>query len=278
MNTTEMLKKQCKEAEPDKENKANCNILDCKICNLEHLLEKDWFDHLRSEYSKLYFQEIKKHLHKSFNTCPSIEKVFSFSKYFNLTNTKVVIVGQDPYHGVGQANGLAFSVSKGIKAPPSLKNIYKEVLNNFNIESFPLKDVNGDLSSWSEQGVLLINSSLTVEAGRANSHKNFKWYLFTDEIIRQISEKCENVVFLLWGNFSIQKKFLIDSRHYILTSAHPSPFSYNKGFKGSQHFKLTNEFLIKKQKLPINWADVIKIDQQKEKKKSTKKEKFTVKN
>lgn len=234
-----------------------CIIEDCNKCNLEDLIQEDWVEYLSDEFNKPYFLEIKNYLHKSIKICPPINQIFNFSKYLNFKNIKVVIVGQDPYHGFGQANGLAFSVSKGIKAPPSLKNIYKEILNNFNKEIPNLKNINGDLSEWSKEGVLLINSSLTVEEGKPNSHKHFKWNLFTDEIIRQISKKLDNIVFMLWGNFAISKKILIDPKHYILISAHPSPFSYNKGFKGSNQFKLVNDFLEKKNKKVINWLNVI---------------------
>ena len=162
----------------------------------------------------------------------------------------MVIVGQDPYHGINEAHGLSFSVQKGIKIPPSLKNIFKELKEDLNID----EPDNGDLTKWAEEGVLLLNAVLTVEKDKPASHKNLGWERLTDYIIKKISDKNEPVVFILWGNFARNKKHLIDSsKHLIIESAHPSPFSARYGFFGSKPFSRTNEFLIKNNVKPINW-------------------------
>lgn len=167
---------------------------------------------------------------------------------------KVVIIGQDPYHGKDQANGLAFSVNRGIKLPPSLKNIYKEIQNEMNIE---MNFNNGDLTSWEKQGVLLLNTSLTVIEKLPGSHSKIGWNELTDYIIKHIQQNSDKVIFVLWGNHAISKKTLIDqSKHYILTSTHPSPFSARNGFFGSNVFIKINEILIKDKKETIDWQIV----------------------
>ena len=161
-----------------------------------------------------------------------------------------MILGQDPYHGVGEANGLSFSVNKNIKLPPSLKNIYKELLNDLGIDN----GNNGDLTPWANQGVLLLNSILTVEKDKPASHKNLGWEIFTDAIIKKLNQKKEPIVFILWGNFAKSKISLITNpNHYIISSSHPSPFSCNYGFFGSRPFSKTNEFLKKNNQKEINW-------------------------
>lgn len=167
-----------------------------------------------------------------------------------LADLKVVIIGQDPYHGQGQANGMSFSVNKGIRLPPSLRNIYKELEKEFG-KSMPN---HGDLIGWAQQGVLLLNSILSVEASKPASHKDLGWEAITDTIISTISSNTEGVVFMLWGSFAISKsKFIDSSKHLVLTSPHPSPFSAHKGFLGNNHFKLCNEYLIKQHKTSIDW-------------------------
>jgi len=185
------------------------------------------------------------------NIYPPKEQIFRALKLTPFENIKVVILGQDPYHGEGQANGLAFSVNKGIKVPPSLRNIYKELESDLNIKS-PL---HGDLTSWAKQGVLLLNSVLTVEKDNPGSHKNIGWEEYTDSLIKEISDKKKNIVFILWGKYAESKKSLIDEKkHFIISSPHPSPFSARKGFFGSKPFSRTNSYLKIKGKKEIDWS------------------------
>jgi uracil-DNA glycosylase len=173
---------------------------------------------------------------------------------FNATpfdSVKVVIIGQDPYHGLGQAHGLSFSVPDGVKVPPSLINIFKELETDIGI---PYSNTNGNLIHWANQGVLLLNAALTVRAGEPFSHAKYGWAEFTDAVIKIVSEKKSNVVFLLWGKFAQQKIALINqTSHYVLTAAHPSPFSADKGFFGCRHFSKTNQLLMKNGQAPIDW-------------------------
>lgn len=181
---------------------------------------------------------------------PPKNYIFNALKLTSYKNTKVVIVGQDPYHGEGEAHGLSFSVQKGIKVPPSLKNIYKELLNDLGITP----PDNGELTKWAEQGVLLLNSVLTVEKDKPASHRNLGWERLTDYIIKKLNEKEEPVVFILWGNFAKEKKvFITNPKHLVITSPHPSPFSANSGFFGSKPFSKTNEFLKENNIIPIDW-------------------------
>ncbi len=176
--------------------------------------------------------------------------IFNCFKYTPLKDLKAVILGQDPYHNQGQAMGLSFSVPNGIVPPPSLVNIYKELYTDLGIS--PVKS--GDLTKWAKNGVLLLNTSLTVRGGLANSHKNIGWEVFTDSVIKKISDNKENVVFLLWGGNARSKKKLIDTKkHLILECAHPSPLSAYNGFFGCKHFSKTNEYLIKHGISPIDW-------------------------
>ncbi len=187
----------------------------------------------------------------SSNTCfPPIERIFYALEKTHPENVKVVIVGQDPYHGYGEANGLAFSVSPGIKIPPSLLNIFKEINNEYHF-SVPKS---GDLTNWAEQGVLLLNNTLTVREGSPNSHAYMNWSRLTDSVIQSISNHKNNVVFVLWGSLAGQKAALIDqTRHLVLQSQHPSPLSAYRGFFGNNHFKKINEYLLSQQSEPINW-------------------------
>ena len=181
---------------------------------------------------------------------PEQDNIFKALKLTPYSNVKVVIVGQDPYHGENEANGLSFSVSPGIKLPPSLKNIYKELYDDLKIDR---KD-NGDLTDWAEQGVLLLNTVLTVEKDKPASHRNIGWELLTDYIIKTLNEKKEPIVFILWGNFAKNKaKLITNQRHLIITSSHPSPFSARYGFFGSKPFSKANNFLISNDIRPIKW-------------------------
>ena len=181
---------------------------------------------------------------------PEQDNIFKALKLTPYSNVKVVIVGQDPYHGENEANGLSFSVSPGIKLPPSLKNIYKELYDDLKIDR---KD-NGDLTDWAEQGVLLLNTVLTVEKDKPASHRNFGWELLTDYIIKTLNEKKEPIVFILWGNFAKNKaKLITNQRHLIITSSHPSPFSARYGFFGSTPLSKAHNFIISTDITPIKW-------------------------
>ena len=216
-------------------------------------IENSWLEVLRPEFDAAYFLELKQFLveeKKKHVIYPPGNQIF---EAFNLTpfnQVKVVILGQDPYHGKGQAHGLCFSVAKGIKKPPSLINIFKEIKNDLGYEI----PEHGNLEKWAKQGVLLINATLTVRAGQAGSHQKKGWENFTDAIIHKLSEDREELIFLLWGNFAIAKKSLIDTdKHHVLTAPHPSPFSANRGFLGCRHFSKTNEILAGLGKTPIDW-------------------------
>ncbi|PID66008.1 MAG: uracil-DNA glycosylase [Gammaproteobacteria bacterium] len=181
---------------------------------------------------------------------PPAEQVFNAFKKTEFCQVKVVILGQDPYHGKGQANGLAFSVNKGIAIPPSLINIYKEIADDIGATPPP----HGDLSHWADQGVLLLNTVLTVQANRANSHRKQGWEEFTDAVIRSLNQAPQHIVFLLWGKPAQSKVPLIDTRHSIFTAPHPSPLSAYRGFFGCQHFSKTNQALIQHWQDPIRWV------------------------
>ncbi len=217
-------------------------------------IEAGWKQALAEEFNKPYFAEIKAFLlaekQAGKTVYPPGPLIFNAFNQTPFDQLKVVILGQDPYHNPGEAMGLCFSVSRGVKTPPSLVNIYKEIKNSLGITPPP----HGDLSDWAKQGVLLLNAMLTVEAKKPASHQKIGWQTFTDAVIRTISEQKEGVVFLLWGNFARTKKALIDaSRHHVLESAHPSPLA-GDAFQGCGHFVRTNEILEQQGKAPINWA------------------------
>lgn len=215
-------------------------------------ITKNWFELLKPEFEKPYFKELQKFLdaeHKRATIYPPTDKIFNALNYTKFDDIKVVIIGQDPYINEGQAHGLCFSVESG-KLPPSLVNIYKELKDEFGFEIAK----SGNLTSWARQGVLLLNSVLTVEAGKSFSHKEHGWEEFTHKIIEEIAGKKENVVFILWGAGARKIVQDIDlSHHFVLTSAHPSPLSAHNGFFGCGHFKKCNEFLLKTGQKPINW-------------------------
>lgn len=217
------------------------------------LIGNDWDELLEHEFKKDYYKKLRNFLKNEYQNkkiYPDMHDIYNALKITSYKDTKVVILGQDPYHGQNQANGLAFSVKKGIQTPPSLVNIYKELKNDLNL-SIPN---NGDLTSWANQGVLLLNTVLTVREKEPNSHKNMGWEILTDKIIALLNEKDDRLVFLLWGNNAKSKKNLIDiNKHFILESVHPSPLSASRGFFGCSHFSKTNDILIKLNKTPINW-------------------------
>lgn len=218
------------------------------------MIGNDWDLKLKIIWESPGFKNFYKKIIHEYDTkevYPPKDYIFNALKLTSYENAKVVIVGQDPYHGKGEAHGLSFSVQKGIKIPPSLKNIYKELYDDLGI---PPKD-NGDLTGWALQGVLLLNSVLTVEKDKAASHRNLGWELLTDYIIKLLNLKDEPVVFILWGNFAKEKaKLITNPHHYIVMSPHPSPFSAYSGFFGSKPFSKTNEFLIKNGLVPIDWS------------------------
>jgi uracil-DNA glycosylase len=221
---------------------------------MEKAILNDWKEILKNEFSKEYFKNLKIFVDNEYQKkiCfPKKNEIFNALNYCSFKDTKVVIIGQDPYHNFGQANGLCFSVNKGIEIPPSLKNIFKELKSDIGIKTHN----NGDLSSWAKQGVLLLNTVLTIEANKAGSHKNKGWELFTDTIIKTISNSNNNIIFLLWGGFAKSKIKLIDSKkHHILTSGHPSPLSANRGYWfGNKHFSKTNLLLDMIGEKPIIW-------------------------
>ncbi|RXJ84054.1 uracil-DNA glycosylase [Arcobacter sp. CECT 8985] len=213
-----------------------------------------WKEVLAEEESKSYYKKLKKEIDERYKTktiFPSYENIFKAFYLTKLQDLKVVILGQDPYHGMGQAQGLAFSTPKQIKNPPSMVNILKEINSDLQKESL-CKD--GDLTSWANQGVLLLNTILTVEESKPKSHHKLGWEIFTDNIIKYINENCQDVIFLLWGSPAIEKSKLIDeNKHYILTAPHPSPLSAYRGFFGCKHFSRTNEILKSLNKSTINW-------------------------
>lgn len=218
------------------------------------MIGNDWDKVLINVFSgkgfQQFFSDVKK-LYQIKEIFPEEKNIFNCLKFTSYQDVKVVIVGQDPYHGVGQANGLAFSVTKGIKLPPSLVNIYKELYDDLEINP----SVSGDLSSWAKEGVLLLNSVLTVEKDCPASHQKIGWQLFTDYIIKIINLKETPVVFILWGNFARSKKGLITNpKHLIIESNHPSPFSAYNGFFGSKPFSKTNDFLKKNEIKEIDWS------------------------
>lgn len=218
-------------------------------------IEESWKNALSEEFEKPYFKLLTETLRSEKASgkqiYPSGNLIFNAFNRTPIDKVKVVLLGQDPYHGPGQAHGLCFSVQPGIKPPPSLLNIYKELRSDLGIT---INTEHGDLTNWADQGVLMLNASLTVRAHEPNSHANIGWTNFTDAVISLLSETKNGLVFLLWGRFAQEKKVLIDNnRHHLLMSAHPSPFSADKGFFGCRHFSKTNELLISAGKDPIDW-------------------------
>ncbi|MFD0962419.1 uracil-DNA glycosylase [Pseudofulvibacter geojedonensis] len=213
-----------------------------------------WKELLEEEFKQPYFKKLRQFVVNEYekNTCyPPMNEVFNAFKYCELSNLRVVILGQDPYHGKGQANGLCFSVNNGVKHPPSLVNILKELSSDYNT----MYPASGNLVQWAKQGVLLLNATLTVRESEAGSHQNKGWEEFTDNVIQLISDYKEGVVFLLWGGYAKKKAKIIDkNKHVVLTSGHPSPLSANRGYWfGNQHFSKTNTVLLENNKETINW-------------------------
>ena len=216
-------------------------------------IENSWKERLADEFEKPYFKELTDFVRQEYKTqvCyPPGGLIFNAFNLCPFDQVKVVIIGQDPYHGPGQAHGLCFSVNDGISFPPSLQNIFKEIQADLGKEV----PVSGNLTRWAEQGVLLLNATLTVRAHQAASHQRHGWEEFTDAVIRKLSQERDHLVFILWGAYAQKKGAVIDrERHLVLTSAHPSPLSAYHGFFGNKHFSLTNAYLEQYGKTPINW-------------------------
>ncbi|KAB8151792.1 uracil-DNA glycosylase [Kordia sp. TARA_039_SRF] len=217
-------------------------------------IEESWKFHLQDEFEQPYFQQLINFVKDEYthHQCfPKGKDIFAAFDHCPFHRLKVVIIGQDPYHGVGQANGLCFSVNDGVPHPPSLVNIFKEIKRDIGIDS----PTSGNLERWAKQGVLLLNATLTVRAHQAGSHQGKGWETFTDAVIKVISEKKENVVFLLWGGYAKKKGAKVDkSKHYVLTSGHPSPLSANRGYWfDNKHFSRCNDYLVSKRIEGIRW-------------------------
>ena len=220
---------------------------------MDEKIEESWKQELSDEWSKDYFVRLTNFVRNEYATkqiFPPGRQIFAAFNATPFNEVKVVILGQDPYHDVGQANGLCFSVNDGIQFPPSLRNIFQEIHNDV---GSPIPQ-SGDLTRWAKQGVLLLNATLTVEAHKAASHQRQGWEQFTDEVISHLSQHRQNVVFILWGSYAISKRTLINpDKHLILTSVHPSPLSAYRGFFGNKHFSKANNYLIEHGKTPITW-------------------------
>lgn len=216
-------------------------------------LDNDWDEILKDEFKKEYYLKLREFLkaeYRSREIFPNMYDIFNALKLTSYKDTKVLILGQDPYHDIGQAHGLAFSVKPGIKTPPSLLNIYKEIKDEYGYDI----PSSGYLESWSKQGVLLLNTVLTVRAHQANSHKNMGWEIFTDEIIKILNRREEPVIFVLWGaNARSKKQFIDTKKHFVLEAPHPSPLSAHRGFFGCNHFKKINDILGSLGKDAIDW-------------------------
>lgn len=216
-------------------------------------IETSWKSLLTDEFAKPYFENLTEFVHEEYRTqkiYPPAKLIFNAFDQCPFDQLKVVILGQDPYHGPGQAHGLCFSVNDGIDFPPSLRNIFKELQNDV---GKPIPST-GNLTPWAQQGVLLLNATLTVRAHQAGSHQKKGWEEFTDAVIHKINEEKEHVVFILWGSYAIRKgEFIDQNKHLVLTSVHPSPLSASRGYFGNHHFSKTNEFLKEHGLEPINW-------------------------
>lgn len=216
-------------------------------------IEKSWHDALSDEWNAPYFKQLTDFVRQQYMTTtvyPPAGRIFAAFDECPFDKVKVVIIGQDPYHGPGQANGLCFSVAPEVDVPRSLANIFKEVHDDTGV---PVPE-NGDLTRWARQGVMLLNATLTVEAHRAGSHQGRGWEEFTDAVIRELNARRENLVFILWGSYAARKGELIDRQgHLVLTSPHPSPLSASRGFFGNHHFSRANAYLVAHGQTPINW-------------------------
>lgn len=220
------------------------------------LIGNKWDEVLKEQYAAPYFEKLMEKVkseYEKFTVFPPCELMFAALKTVDYDDVKVVILGQDPYHGDGQANGLAFAVGDGVELPPSLKNIYEEIESDLNIKM----PKTGTLLGWAKQGVLLLNTVLTVRRGVPQSHAELGWKIFTDAVIEALNKREKPAAFVLWGANAISKRSLIDSRHFVVSSPHPSPLSAYRGFFGSKPFSKVNEFLVSVGERPVDWSDVV---------------------
>lgn len=219
----------------------------------KRILQNDWHDYLHEEFTKPYYSQLREFLKKEYfseTIYPHMNDIFNALHYTPFKKVKAVILGQDPYHGPGQAHGLSFSVQPNVNPPPSLQNIFTELQNDLGIA----RPAHGHLVNWAKEGVLLLNTVLTVRAGQAHSHRDKGWETFTDQVIKTMNEKEEPIVYILWGRAAQSKQTLIDTdKHHILQAPHPSPLAAHRGFFGSKPFSRTNELLIKSGRSPIDW-------------------------
>jgi uracil-DNA glycosylase len=224
---------------------------------MEVKIDPSWKEHLKGEFNKPYFKELAEFVREEYKNeavYPPPKYIFRAFELCPFEQVEVVILGQDPYHGRGQANGLSFAVPEGERLPPSLLNIYKEIASEYGVPLEELTKKGGDLSRWATQGVLLLNATLTVRAKLAGSHQGKGWERFTDAAIRALSAGRAHLVFMLWGNYAREKAALIDQeKHLVLESPHPSPFSADRGFFGNGHFKKASEYLVAHGETPIDW-------------------------
>ena len=228
---------------------------------MKQIIHNEWQEILESEFQTAYYSQLREFLKQEYKNEIIFPKMHAIWNAFELTpynDVKVVIIGQDPYHGDNQAHGLSFSVQKGIRIPPSLRNIYKELKDDLGIEP----PNHGDLTRWAEQGVFLLNTVLTVRKSEAYSHRGKGWELLTDAVIRALNEREKPLVFILWGNASIAKKAFIDTtKHIVITSPHPSPLSAHRGFFGTKPFSRTNEALVELGEEPIDWKILNEVEE-----------------
>lgn len=217
--------------------------------------ENSWDELLKDEFKKPYYLRLRQFLINEYRSqviYPNMYDIFNAMKLTSYEDVKVVIIGQDPYHGVNQAHGLSFSVKKGVAPPPSLVNIFKEIKSDVGVDN---SGKHGELTKWAEEGVLLLNSCLTVRAGKANSHRGMGWENFTDDVIMLLNQRQKPMVFMLWGaNAKAKAQLITNPAHLVLTAAHPSPLSAYNGFFGCKHFSKANDFLVKNGMTPINWS------------------------
>lgn len=217
--------------------------------------ENSWDELLKDEFKKPYYLKLRQFLINEYRSqviYPNMYDIFNAMKITSYEDVKVVIIGQDPYHGENQAHGLSFSVKKGIAPPPSLVNIFKEIKSDVGVDN---SGKHGELTKWAEDGVLLLNSCLTVRAGKANSHRGMGWENFTDDVIRLLNQREKPMVFMLWGaNAKAKAQLITNPAHLVLTAAHPSPLSAYNGFFGCKHFSKANDFLVKNGMTPVNWS------------------------
>ena len=217
--------------------------------------ENSWDELLKDEFKKPYYLKLRQFLINEYSSqiiYPNMYDIFNAMKITSYEDVKVVIIGQDPYHGENQAHGLSFSVKKGIAPPPSLVNIFKEIKSDVSVDN---SGKHGELTKWAEEGVLLLNSCLTVRAGKANSHRGMGWENFTDDVIRLLNQREKPMVFMLWGaNAKAKAQLITNPAHLVLTAAHPSPLSAYNGFFGCKHFSKANDFLVENGMTPVNWS------------------------